>query len=136
MCAGGIMGVSYQNWQIVRHRTPVQVGDFSQKISFLHFEKIENGILYGSLQGEEARIQIGEQQMESLFPGNFSFSVVDILPLLKKIPAPEGAHFVASKNGKYMYSLDSPEAAMITVQNRIFFSTLEEGYEKGFQQKK
>ena len=130
------MATSYNNWQMVRSREPVRVGDFSERISLLRFEKIENGILYGFLEGREARVVIGDNRVESIFPGEFSFSVIDILPLLRLLPAPEGMHFVASKNGKYFYPLDAPEAALIAPKNRIFFASEKEAYEKGFQRRK
>lgn len=130
------MGMSYERWQHFAQREPLKIGNFSEEISLLRFDSIENGRIIGSLEGEEARIIVGENQIESIFPGEFSFSIEEILPLLKTIPAPEAAQFVASKNGKYIYPLDSPEAALISVQNRIFFQTIEEAYEKGFQRRK
>lgn len=116
-------GIIIEKLQAEASREPFEVGDFSEEISLLHFRGIENGVLKGSLEGSEARVVVeGAPEVYSLFPGEFEFSVVDILPMLKTIPAPAGSAFVASKNGKYYYPLDATKAAQIAVKNRIFFT--------------
>jgi hypothetical protein len=131
--AGVMCGITFERWRFSENRSPIEIGDFSEKISLLHFNIIENGILKGSLEGEEVRIVVrNAKEPYSLFPGEFAFSVEEILPLLQKIPAPEGMAFVASKNGKYFYPLDSPRAALITPKNRIFFRDEQHAENEGF----
>lgn len=123
LAAGGLGGSAYERWRQTVARTPVTIGDYSDEISLLRLKGIENGVVKGSLEGEEARVVVeGATEVYSLFPGEFEFSVAEILPNLKQIPAPAGMRFVASKNGKYCYPLDSPRAALISSKNRIFFA--------------
>lgn len=137
MATGAIMGVTFERWRFFENRAPMELGDFSNEISLLRFDAIENGVLKGSLQGEEARIVIAnKEEITSLFPGEFAFSITEILPLLQKMPSPEGMAFVASKNGKYFYPLDAPEAALLTVKNRVFFADEEKAKQAGFVRKK
>jgi hypothetical protein len=123
MAAGGMGGSSYERWRQTASRPPVIVGDYSDEISLIRFDSIENGRIKGSLEGKEARVVVeGAAEVYSLFPGEFEFSLTEILPNLDAIPAPAGMRFVASKNGKYCYPLDSPRAALISAKNRIFFA--------------
>jgi hypothetical protein len=133
MLIGMIGGISLQKWYAIRYREPIKIGDFSDEISLLTFSSIENGQLKGKLEGEEARIVItGADEVVSVFAGDFSFDITEILPNLKQIPAPDGMAFAASKNGKYFYPLDSPRAALISVKNRIFFASREQARKAGF----
>jgi hypothetical protein len=134
---GVLAGITFERWRFFENREPVEIGDFSEEISLLTFDSIENGVLKGRLEGEEARIVIaGKDEVTSVFPGEFAFSITEILPLLQKIPAPDEAAFVASKNGKYFYPLDAPEAALLTVKNRIFFTDEEQAQNAGFVRNK
>jgi hypothetical protein len=110
-----------------------------QNIPVLHFETIENGILKGKVEHGQVRIIIPKSEIEIISPENnalphknFSISLAEILPMLKKIPAPENAQFVASKRGKKFYALDDPRAFLVSAKNRIFFFSKEEAEEKGF----
>ena len=102
----------------------------------LHLQTIENGKLIGNLQGAPVRLRIGDDEiLESLHEGDFTANLVPILPMLKKIPHPDSAQYVASKRGKYYWALDSVEAAQITWKNRVFFGSREEAEEQGFVRK-
>lgn len=130
---GGVWGILFERWRFVKNREPITFGNFSDEISLIRFSTIENGVLRGTLQGEEARFIVGDtEEVYSVFPGEFFFSVENILPLLTHIPAPEGSLFVASKSGKYFYPLDDPSAALISVKNRIFFPSEKEALSAGF----
>ncbi len=134
--AGMLGGIVFERWQAFASRAPIEVGDFSETISLLHLDSIENGILKGKLEGREARIVVRDaQEVYSIFPGEFEFSLTEILPNLKNIPAPSGSAFVVSKQGKYYYPLDAPEAALITVKNRAFFRSAEAAEQAGFVRK-
>ncbi len=133
---GVLGGIALERWQTFAARPPIEVGDFSETISLLHLDSIDNGILKGKLEGREARIVVRDaQEVYSIFPGEFEFSVTEILPNLTTIPAPSGKLFVASRMGKYFYPLDAPEAAQITVKNRVFFASEDEARSAGFVRK-
>lgn len=130
---GVLGGITFEKWHVYASRPPLEVGDFSEEISLLHLDAIENGKLHGRLEGMEARIVVRDAEaVYSIFPGEFEFSVTEILPNLVTIPAPEGMSFVASRLGKYVYPLDAPEAAQITVKNRVFFPSLDAARTAGF----
>lgn len=104
----------------------------SSEIPVLSFQKIENGILSGKIYSGEARIIFPKEELHVIKNEEFQLSVLEILPMLKKIPSPENAKFVASKRGKKFYALDNPKAFLITAKNRIFFSSREDAIENGF----
>ncbi len=133
---GILAGIMLEQRHTHANRPPIEIGDFSDEISLIHLDTIENGVLKGRLEGEEARIIVQDaEEVYSIFPGAFEFSVTEILPNLKTIPAPAGKKFVASKNGKYFYPLDDPQAALITVKNRVFFETADIARSAGFVRK-
>lgn len=136
LCLGFLSGMAYEEWSRIQQRSPLVVGDFSDEISLLRLEKIENGRLKGSLEGEEMRIVLQDENIISLFPGEVDIPIERILPLLKRIPAPEGMSFVASSRGKYIWALDTPQAALIPVKNRVFFSDEAEANAAGYERKK
>lgn len=102
-----------------------------QKASIVSLLSIENGILTGTVEGGEVRVIVNAANAISAENGNFSIDIVEILPMLKSIPAPDGMLFVASKSGKKYYPLDSPSAFGLAVKNRIFFATEEEAKATG-----
>jgi hypothetical protein len=133
LITGVLTGITLEKWHAHASRPPLMVGDFSEEISLLHLDAIENGMLKGRLEGMEARIVVRDaEEVYSIFPGEFEFSVVEILPNLVSIPAPDGMEFVASRIGKYVYPLDDPQAAQITVKNRVFFPSLDAARTAGF----
>lgn len=133
---GAYVGFLLGEHQAREASSEMLIGDFSEEISLLKLDTIENGVATGTLEGLEMRLVIGDEEVVSIFPGAVEIPLVHILPNLETIPSPEGSAFVASKNGKYYYPLDAPEAAMLSVDNRIFFVTEEEAWEKGYQPRK
>ena len=106
----------------------------SPEIPIFFFDKIENGVLLGHHKGQEARFVVGKgEKISSVHNEDFSFSVADILPNLKMIPAPKGMNFVGSSRGTKYWPLDAPEAALISVKNRTFFVTAEEAQKRGYK---
>ena len=132
MGCGVLGGIALEKTRTLFVDVPIEVGDFSEEISFLQLNGIENGVAKGHLEGEEMRIAMGENEIFSLFPGEVEIPLVEILPLLSQIPAPKNMNFVASKSGKYFWALDAPEAALITPKNRIFFESSEKAENQGF----
>jgi len=136
LCLGFLSGIAYEQWNRIQHRSPLVVGDFSETISLLRLETIENGRLKGSLEGEEMRIVLQGEDTISLFPGEVDIPIERILPLLKRIPAPVNMNFVASSRGKYIWALDTPQAALIPVKNRVFFLNEATANKAGYERKK
>jgi len=101
------------------------------EVCWLDFQKIENGVLRGKSGGEPVRIFLGEKNWEILNE-QFSVDLSEILPMLKKLPAPADSNFVASQRGKYFFPLDSPRAFLIAGKNRVFFPDKKSAIDAGF----
>ena len=112
----------------------------------LTFQQIENGEISGHLDANsseisghrEIRIIVENRKQKKsktqiLSSGAFTINITEILPMLKTIPHPEHTKFVASKRGKKFYPIDSPNAFLISVKNRIFFVTEQEARERGLR---
>ena len=131
---GLFAGVIFNRIEELENRGPIEVVKANhERIPLIHFERIENGIMYGKTGEKELRFIVGENSIYSSFGGEFSFPVSEFLPMLKKIPSPEGALFVASKRGKRYWPLDAPEAFLLSEKNRIFFTSEEEAQNAEFK---
>lgn len=133
-------GIFFLRIYQIDKRPPLEiVPDISEKIPLIRFEKIENGIMYGKTGEKEVRFIIGEDNQNAdiytSHGGEFNFPVIEILPMLNKLPAPEWANFVASSRGTKYWALDTPEAFLLSAKNHRFFANEEDaikaGYEKG-----
>ena len=87
----------------------------------LEISKIKNSInndfeLRVLLNNKPETLQIFTKDTQKL-----DFNVVEILPKIDFIPAPNWAKFVGSKRGSTFWPLDHPKAFLITSKNRIFF---------------
>ncbi len=116
---------------------PVKISEISPPVVTLF--QIENGVLKGEVEHGDLRIFVGEEKKEIKIitsspekPRNFSLNIQKILPMLKRIPAPEGSQFVASKRGKKYYALDNPRAFLVSSKNRIFFTSKEAAEKNGY----
>lgn len=128
---GILIGILISQINNYKNRSDINIQNIEEnKIPVLIFEKIENGILFGEIKNQESRIIIKNET--NIINGKFNFSVEEILPNLKTLPAPQNTKFVASKRGKYFYPLDSPRAFLIAIKNRIFFKTKEEANKNGY----
>lgn len=128
-----IAGLLFGFWQSsdLKSNNTAQITSIpTTEIPVITLETIENGELKGTVRGN-ARIVVKNSEVKILPEGSFSTSVIDILPMLKMLPAPEGAQFVASKAGKKYYPLDSPSAFGLAPKNRVFYSTEEEAQKAG-----
>jgi hypothetical protein len=137
--AGFTGGIFYNRLEEVQSAEPLELTSDKEDdlIPLIIFEEIENGILKGRLKGKEARIIVGKNSKDSSIypittPGEFSFEVTPILPMLKMLPAPSGAQFVGSSRGSKYYPLDTPNAFLLSSKNRRFFSSRAEAEAAGY----
>lgn len=104
----------------------------SSTVPVLSLEDIENGILAISTNTNNIRISIPNGEI--ITPHSKDTIHVDIqsiLPMLKTLPAPDGMKFVASKRGKTYWSLDAPQAFLISAKNRVFYPNAQQAQEDG-----
>ncbi|MBU0667507.1 hypothetical protein KJ835_00135 [Patescibacteria group bacterium] len=112
-----------------------EVADINPEIATIRFLKFENGMLKGEIAGQKARLAYSPEGVLDLEPGQ-SFEIpaagITLYQYYSVRDLPEGTQFIASKSGKYYYSVLNPKAFGITPKNRLYFKTEEEAEKIGF----
>ncbi len=112
-----------------------QVEDMNPGISTIKFLKLENGLLKGEITGQKARIAYDLEHIQDVQVGQ-SFEIpvyqVTLDQYYSARNLPEGAQYIASKSGKYYYSILEPKAFKITPKNRLFFKDKNEAEKRGY----
>ncbi len=115
---------------IANHRSPITiVEDTRPQVPVITLEGVRNGLLYGEITGN-ALVSIGKD----LFTQSGIFAL-DAGPLLRNellVVVPPWAAFVASKNGKKYYPVDSSSGRSITPKNRVYFRHASEAEAAGY----
>ena len=114
------------------------IEDINNKISTIKLLEVKNGEIKGEISGAKARIAFSADNIIDLLPGE-SFEIP-----LKKIKLsyfyqarnlPKNILFIASKKGKYYYSVFNKSAFNITGKNRVYFKSDEEALKAGYIKK-
>ncbi|MFH0820678.1 MAG: hypothetical protein V1908_02780 [Candidatus Peregrinibacteria bacterium] len=118
---------------------PIQtIPDINEGVATIQFTGIEKGELKGQLTGRKARIAYDKNPILILAPGD-TFGIpmpqTSIGASTASANAPVDAQFVASKRGKYYYSVSDTKAQQLSPKNRIYFKTKEEAEKKGYKPK-
>ncbi len=116
------------------------VPDVNEGVATIQFTGIEKGELRGQLTGRKARVAYDKNPILILEPGD-TFGIP--LPQVNSLRssgavvsnAPAGALFVASKHGKYYYSVSDARAQQMAPKNRIYFNSKEDAEKKGYKPK-
>jgi hypothetical protein len=110
------------------------VDDVNPKVATIEVLGVKNGELKGKLSGREARILISDQKALELQPGSeFGVPLSDACRTVSQKPSiPEGMNYVASRQGKYFYSVLNEKSWSMAEKNRLFFKTAEEAKKAGF----
>ena len=111
------------------------VEDLNPHVATLRFLKLENGLLKGEIAGQKAHLAYSTEDVLSLEPGD-SFEIpiykVTLGQYYSPRDLPEGTQFIASKQGKYYYSVLNSKAFGITPKNRLYFKTAKEAENRGY----
>ena len=112
-----------------------EVPDLNPGVTTVRFLKFENGLLKGEIAGADARLAYDTEHVLSLKPGE-TFEIpayeVSLYQYYSARDLPEGTQYIASKSGKYYYSILDPKAFAITPKNRLHFKTAEEAEKMGY----
>ncbi|MBU0706570.1 hypothetical protein KJ657_03210 [Patescibacteria group bacterium] len=112
-----------------------EVADLNPGIATIRFLKFENGLLKGEIAGQKSRLAYSPEGVLDLKPGQ-SFEIpaagITLYQYYSVRDLPEGTQFIASKSGKYYYSVLNPKAFGITPKNRLHFKTEEEAEKMGY----
>ncbi len=114
------------------HRFPITiVPDPRPPVPVVFIEGVRNGLLYGKITGT-ARVAIGNEVLTQ--SGVFALDAGKLLVNEVSVNIPAWAQFVASKNGKKYYKVNSASGRGITPKNRVFFRDVEEAKSAGYSQ--
>ena len=106
------------------------VPDIRDKVPLVSIDSIENGEIIGTVH--DTRLFLGNAYVLPTASGTFRVPADPLLTDIITIIVPEGARFVASKNGKRYYPVYSGAGERLTQKNRVYFQTEEEAEAAGF----
>lgn len=101
-----------------------EVSDLNPGISTIKFLKLENGLLKGEVIGRKARLAYSPENIQDIQIGDtFEIPIYQVTlgQYYTARDLPEGTQFIASKQGKYYYSVLDPKSFAITPKNRLYF---------------
>lgn len=104
-------------------------------ISTVKFLTLENGKLKGEIGGQKTRIAYSPEKIQDFQVGEtFEIPIYNITlgQFYSVRDLPDGMQFIASKQGKYYYSVLDPKAFKITPKNRIYFIHEDEAEKLGY----
>ena len=136
LAIGLLSGYSLGYYQGARNRFPeiVQVGEVNPGIATMRIEGVREGRLVGSVAGREVRLVLGEKDIRELPIGSsFEIPIVAAGVAEKPISVPPDAQFVASRKGKYYYSLFDSRGMEIVTENRLYFKSAGDAEAQGYQ---
>ncbi len=100
--------------------------------------EVKNGKLYGEVTGQTARIAYSTDGITDVRPEEKFEIPINQISLKNYYQArdiPENAQFVASKSGKYYYSVFDKKAFNLKPSNRLYFSSTSEAEKMGYMKK-
>jgi len=97
--------------------------------------EVKNGTLHGQINGKSARLAYSPNDILEL-PKGSTFSIpikaIQLKSYYRTQALPESAQFIASKTGKYYYSIFDKRAYNLAVHNRIYFDSSEAAEVMGY----
>jgi len=114
--AGTVAGLAF-----VHDVPPAIVRGSGASVTTVVFEGFRDGALRGQAAGP-LRLFARDERVDVAADGRFSivhpaFRIEEV-----SVPVPPGMRFVASKNGKKYYKVDSAAGERIAPQNRVYFA--------------
>jgi hypothetical protein len=137
LAIGASAGYSVGYFRAVRSSFPGinEVVDQNTNVTTIKFLELRNGILRGEIAGQKARLAYSTKDIQDLQPGS-SFSIpingITLGQYYSATNLPEGTQFIASKQGKYYYSVLDPKSFSITPKNRVYFKESAEAERMGY----
>ncbi|PIZ71698.1 hypothetical protein COY07_04425 [Candidatus Peregrinibacteria bacterium CG_4_10_14_0_2_um_filter_43_11] len=114
------------------------VPDINENVATIKLLSAENGKIKGEIAGQRVRMAYSSENNLELEPGT-SFEIpmneITLSYYYQTRNVPADALFVASKKGKYYYSVFSKSAFGISEENRTYFSSKKEAENQGFKEK-
>lgn len=114
------------------------VDEINPGIATIKLMEVKNGKLYGKISGQAARLAYSPNDIIELEKENefeVPISQIQLKWYYQAKSIPENVEFVASKTGKYYYSVFDKKAFNISPKNRIHFNSESEAEEMGYLKK-
>lgn len=106
------------------------VDDIRDPAPTVRIDGVRNGKLEGEILGDARFIVGGEMVVPTA--GQFAVNASSVLINRITVHVPEGMRFVASKKGKYYYTVTSAKGENLSPTNRVYFATEEDAANAGF----
>lgn len=114
------------------------VNEINPGITTIKFLEVKNGKLFGKIDGNKGRLAYSATHILEMDVGEefeILLSDISLKSYYQAENIPENAFFLASRKGKYYYSVFDKSAYRIKQENRIYFETEKEAEEIGFLKK-
>lgn len=112
------------------------VEDINMGMPTLKLLEVKNGSIHGEVSGKSVRLAYNTDDIQDIVPGEFfeiPLNSINLSAYYGPENTPEGVHFIASKQGKYYYSILNPKAFQISPQNRYFFTNENDALRAGYK---
>lgn len=114
------------------------VDEINQGITTIKLMEVVNGKLVGEISGREAWLVYSADDILELKKGDkfeIPTSKIQLKSYYQIQNIPKDTQFIASKNGKYYYSIFDKSALGISEKNRIYFNNSKDAEIKGYTRK-
>lgn len=114
------------------------VEDINPGITTVKLMEVKNGKLYGKISGREARLAYSADHILSLkLEQTFEIplSQIQLKSYYQASDLPEEIQFIASRTGKYYYSVFDKRALNLNQNSRLMFKSAKEAESMGYVKK-
>ena len=114
------------------------VNEINPGTTTIKLMEVKNGKLYGQISGQDGRVAYSPNDILTIKEGGefeIPLNAIDLKTYYQANNLPQDVQFIASKQGKYYYSVLDKRAFNISNKNRLYFSLAEEAEEKGYRKK-
>ncbi|MCK5608600.1 hypothetical protein KAR91_42350 [Candidatus Pacearchaeota archaeon] len=114
------------------------IDEINEGITTIKLMEVKNGKLYGKISEKEGRIAYNSNNILTIQKDEefeIPINQINLKNYYQAQNLPENTQFIASKQGKYYYSVLDKRALNIAEKNRIHFSSEMEAEEMGYLKK-
>ena len=115
------------------------IAEINPGITTIKLLEVKNGQLIGKISGQKARIAYSSDsflELEAEDDFAIPLSKINLKDFYASNAIPDGTKFIASKQGKYYYSILDKKAFNISTKNRLYFKNIDEAEKNGYIQSK
>lgn len=101
------------------------IGEINEGVTTIKLTEVRNGKLYGQIDGRRGRIAYSSEDIIELKEGeNFEIPLnqIQLKSYYQATDLPENTRYIASKSGKYYYSIFDKKAFNLSLKKQNLFS--------------